>query len=268
MAKGMLWQEMTVVEVRRAAEEGWVVLLPVGCIEQHGYHLPTGTDFFVAQEVARRTAELVRCVVAVAIPYSFSGGELPGTVDVDPAVLSQYVLEVVKSFYKQGFRAVILVLGHGGSENLAVLEQEVKVFFRRNPHLSDRVLLLTRTWELGEGGPGYIRDGDFHAAFGETSLMLHIAPHLVRSDRIVRDKPELAELLARDPDAYQQETRLTDSPFEVPHISQRGDMEVGVMGDPAGASAKVGKEMIEAAAQGLAGIVRPIESALRQAGER
>ncbi len=263
MTEARLWTEMTVVEVGRAAKEGWVVLLPVGCVEQHGYHLPTGTDFFVAQEVARRTAKLTRCVVAAGVPYSFSGGELPGTVDVDPAVVSQYVLEVVRSFYKQGFRAVVLVLGHGGSENVAVLEQEVKVFFRRNPHFMDRVLLFVRTWELGREGPGYVRDGDYHAAFGETSLMLHIAPHLVRTERIVRDKPELAELLAKDPDAYQQETRLTDSPFEVPHISQRSDIEVGVMGDPAGASAQVGKQMVEAAAQGLAGIVRQIESALR-----
>ena len=178
------------------------------------------------------------------------------------------MLEVVRSFYKQGFRAVVLVLGHGGSENVAVLEQEVRVFFRRNPQFDDRVLLLVRTWELGQEGPGYVREGDFHAAFGETSLMLHIAPHLVRTDRIVRDKPEVAELLARDPDAYQQETRLTDSPFEVPHISQRSDIEVGVMGDPAGASAEAGKEMVEAAAQGLAGMVRQVESALRPGKQR
>src|SRR5208283_5147855 len=55
----VLWNRMTAPELRRAADDGAIVLLPVASTEQHGPHLATGVDALLGGEICRRTAELV-----------------------------------------------------------------------------------------------------------------------------------------------------------------------------------------------------------------
>jgi len=69
-----LMESMTVEEVREALVHTRAAILPVGGVEQHGYHLPLTTDVYNAYEIARRVAPLVGCLVAPPVTYSFSGG--------------------------------------------------------------------------------------------------------------------------------------------------------------------------------------------------
>ena len=65
----VLWNRLTAAELRALAARDAVVLLPIGATEQHGPHLPTGVDDFLAAEVCRRAAVLAADLVASEATY-------------------------------------------------------------------------------------------------------------------------------------------------------------------------------------------------------
>ena len=71
--------KMTVDELKEVMKQIKTVIIPVGVVEQHGYHLPLSTDIHNATEVPQRAGDSLEAVVAPTIPYCYSGGELTGT---------------------------------------------------------------------------------------------------------------------------------------------------------------------------------------------
>lgn len=208
-------QTWTEVAARRP-----LLLLPLGSCEQHGPHLPLDTDtriaIAVADDAARRRPDLV---VAPAVAYGASGEHagFAGTLSMGLAALEHVVVELVRS--ADHFGGVVLVNGHGGNARavggaVRTLQSEGRAVLAWFPRV-----------------PG----GDAHAGRTETSLMLAIAPELVRLDRAERGcTTPLAALL--------------------PALESGGVRTVsanGVLGDPAGASAADGLALLEALATAL-----------------
>ncbi|WP_041939774.1 MULTISPECIES: mycofactocin biosynthesis peptidyl-dipeptidase MftE [Frankia] len=199
-----------------------LLVLPLGSTEQHGPHLPLDTDTRIASAVAHGLAQrLEPLLVGAALPYGASGEHagFPGTVSLGTQVLERVVVELVRSVDDTA-RAVVLVNGHGG--NIAALRSARRILAGegRPVFLWAPVAALAAT----VGVPA--ADRDLHAGRGETSLLLHLAPDLVRLDLAVAGpSPSLAELLARGVAAL--------SPS-------------GVLGDPAGASAAEGARLLDA----------------------
>ena len=135
MAGARMMETMTVQEVRQGLHETQTALPPIGVTEQHGYHLPLHTDCYSAIEIARRAADRTGCFVAPCLTYSFSGGGLPGTVEITPQLTSLVIKEILESLARHGLRNLILVLGHGGSENEQLTRYAADLFLRYNPHL-------------------------------------------------------------------------------------------------------------------------------------
>jgi creatinine amidohydrolase len=198
-----------------------IVAFPVGSLEQHGPHLPLDTDTRIAvalvEELARRRPDVA---VAPALAYGASGehAEFPGTLLIDHHVLAGLVVELVRSA-RTAFGGVVFVSAHGGNaEGLALAEGRCR-------DDGDEVLF----WRAhGEGG-------DAHAGRTETSLMLAIDPDLVRL--------HLAAAGCTDP-------------IEVimPRLRAEGVRPIssnGVLGDPEGASAKEGHELLSRLAEDL-----------------
>jgi creatinine amidohydrolase/Fe(II)-dependent formamide hydrolase-like protein len=102
-------------------------------------------------------------------------------------------------------------------------------------------------------------DGDWHAGRAETSLMLYWAPKLVHLDRIAYDDELLLEMMRNDPDAYQDIQKVVDSPQVGPHIRQRSDIQVGVMGYPEEASAHLGEEIATKSVREIVEVIKDIE---------
>ncbi|MDN3449608.1 creatininase family protein [Planococcus sp. APC 3906] len=100
------------------------VLLPIGMIEAHGPHCALGTDVLIPREFVRRLEEEAgdRILMAPEVAYGHSWGLAPfvGTIDVPGEVFGNYVLEICKGFYQNGFSNIILFNGHGG--NIASLD--------------------------------------------------------------------------------------------------------------------------------------------------
>lgn len=195
-----------------------LVLVPVGSTEQHGPHLPLSTDTVIAQAVAERTADALPAgppLVAPAIAYGASGehADFPGTISMGHDALRIVITETVRSLALWAGR-VVFVNGHGG--NTVALDAAVG-------------RLRAEGHDVAWTGCG-VPYGDAHAGFTETSVMLHLAPDLVvRSDAVTGNTRPLAELM----------------PELVAH-GVRAVSPSGVLGDPAGASAEEGREIVRA----------------------
>jgi creatinine amidohydrolase len=245
-------ERLTVRQVREYLAGRRDILLPVGSNEQHGYHLPLCTDTLIARELSRRVSERTGTLVAPAISFTFSGGGLPGTINVSPAVMSLLVQDVLGSLALQGFRQFYLLLAHGGSENLTALGDALKVLLRTNPLFDQALVALFPVWKFDQRGIGWrkaLAEGDWHAGWLETSLMLELAPELVRMGELELDPPQLLELQIAHPDNYQRAEKIVEDPLVVPRLTQRPDIRVGVMGHPERATGEQGAAIAEAMVQ-------------------
>lgn len=261
MAKAMIWEKMTVREIREALKSTQTVLIPIGVTEQHGYHLAVNTDMHNAWQIATRAAEETGCFVAPLLPYTFSGGELPGTINIDYHLVALLISDILRALAANGLRNLILVLGHGGSENARATREAAELFLRQHPAYADRRVALYNFCELSKFVAQGFAEGDFHAGYVETSLMLYWAPEDVRLNEIALDSPELVQMMREDPDNYQLIEYPLDHPGVVPRISQRPEIQVGVMGDPSRASAEFGAEVCADAVSGLVELIRAMEGA-------
>jgi mycofactocin precursor peptide peptidase len=202
-----------------------VLAVPLGSLEQHGPHLPLDTDTRIAVAVASGAASRVPSLaVAPPVAYGASGehADFPGTLLLGQEVLASLLVELVRSA-RASFAGVVLVNAHGG--NVAAL----CAVSERCAAEGDDVVV----WRAVSPG------GDAHAGRTETSLMLAIDPRAVR--------PELAA-----PGCTEPLERL------LPRLRTEGVRPVsssGVLGDPTGASAEEGREMLDHLVAGLAAAV-------------
>lgn len=177
------------------------VLLPVGALEQHGPHLPLGTDALLSTAVAADAACRVGGLVAPALSYGYKsqpkcggGNHFCGTTSVDAATLIGSVRDAVREFARHGVKRLVLVNGH--YENQWFLIEGIDLGLRDlGPGAAMEVVRL-EYWDFmteptlakvfPDGFPGFALE---HAAVIETSLMLHYHPSLVRVDLIPDEPP-------------------------------------------------------------------------------
>lgn len=233
--------------------------MPLGITEQHGYHLPLSTDVHNAWQVAVRVSERTGAVVAPALPYAYSGGTLPGTINVSPQVTGLMVAEIVESLAEQGFRNVVVVLGHAGSENLRAMRDQVTMLMRRFGHAPELAVALAPVWEFSKRWMKGFREKDYHAGEIETSLMMYWAGEMVRMERMRQDEKKVAASLREDPDNYQKVVRAVEDRHVAPRVTQREEIEVGVMGFPERASVQTGRKVCQECVEGIVGLVKRME---------
>ena len=257
-----IMEEMTVEEFADAQKKVKTVIIPVGCVEQHGYHLPLSVDLINAGELPRRAGDRLKAVVAPTVPYSFSGGELPGTVNVSPQVFALYLSDICTEFARMGFKNIVVMLGHGGTDNTFAAKSSLEILLRRHPHLRDvtfsvvEVFYLSPTWmELFTTGA----ERDFHAGTAETSLLMYWKPEIVR-DKIVMDEPDIAKMMRTDQDWFEKREKLVDNDFIIPVVSQRAEIKVGVMGFPDKASPELGEKICGEVVEGLVKFIDELEN--------
>ena len=122
----LLLNEITRNEARAIAERALVVL-PTGATEQHGPHLPIGTDCMLDQAVARGAAERVRSRLPILVAPTLAFGSSPhhipfgGTMSVGTETYYRLLCDLLESLVAGGFRRVFIVNGHGGNSELVQL---------------------------------------------------------------------------------------------------------------------------------------------------
>ena len=244
--------DMSMDDVREYLKSNQTIIFPYGVVEQHGCHLPLSTDIHNAEMISEIIAQELNCMIAPTLNYCFSGGMLPGTINIKPNHFSEVVVDIIESLTVQGFRNVIIVPGHGGSESLENLRESLRIAKWMNPYLHKTNIFLISFEEYSPlAYEAVFNDHDFHSGKLETSMMLAYRPDLVHMEKIAMDPPEVAERLRQDPDSYQEKIYRTKMAEEIPTTSQRSDVTVGVMGHPQDADAKFGQDVLDEVCKNL-----------------
>jgi creatinine amidohydrolase len=242
MAEYLRLAEMTVEDVIKYLKVNKTIILPYGLSEQHGYHLPLNTDILNAEILGAKLAGKLGCIVAPTLNYCFSGGMLPGTINVKPNTFSQMVCDIIESLSVQGFENIIIVPGHGGSESLIHLKESLRIAKWLNPLWRKTSIFLIQLWNYSPTWLAAFKSQDYHAGEIETSLIMHWRPEVVRK-KIVMDQKAVAEQLRGDPDSYQKRTRYSSNNEEIIMTVQDPKVKIGVMGFPERANAKLGAKV-------------------------
>jgi creatinine amidohydrolase len=223
-------------EIGEAAAAGAVAVLPVGATEQHGAHLPTGTDTLLAAHVAETAAEETGDLVLPPLAYGCSLGHTdhwPGTLSLHPTTMTAAVVELGRWVHASGFSKLVIVNGH--ATNGPPCQSAILQLRHELPDLRARfVSIFDLTPAIAER---YTEDApDFHANEAETSMLLHLAEAQVRLERAV-DEPD----------------RTVDRvlSYPMPAVTRSG-----VVGTPSTASAERGAELVEQLVGSLAALLK------------
>ena len=170
-----LWEDLNMPEFERLRGRTQTVILPVGSLEEHGPHLPLGTDTFHALEVARRLARERPVAVAPPLFYGVcrSTREHPGTVSLRGDTLRALVLDLGREFYRQGFRNLVIISGHAGGIHMAALLEAGETLLAELAEIRVAVVnVLDLLREVLAQNPHLVRTkGDAHAGEVETAIM-------------------------------------------------------------------------------------------------
>ena len=254
--------EMTSGEVAAAASAGAVALWAFGVIEQHGPHLPTGTDVYLPSFRLRRIRILLHAqgVPSVIVPPYYWGvnivsGAFPASPAVRPAVMIELMADVFASLAFNGFRHVFCVSGHGDAEHNRTIhagivrgtaDGRIGGSFLAEAALAKRLGFSATDphFTLFEHGRNAAPGGfaDVHAGEWETSEMLALYPELVRQDVV----PTLRSTDFTPDDLAE---------WRLGHEHSMRKAPDGYVGNPSAASAERGAASIEAGAQAAAAAI-------------
>lgn len=232
------WEDLNMPGFEELRGQTQTVIVPVGSLEEHGPHLPLGTDTFHAIEVARRVALIKQVVIAPPLFYGLcrSTREHPGTVSLSGNTLRALLLDLGREFYRQGLKSLVFISGHGGGTHMAALMEAGELLLEELPEARVAVVnLLDLLREVLTDRPDLVKTkGDSHAGEVETALMLAAYPHLVKGTAPAEWPRFPKYVLVRDKRRY---------------------WEGGVWGDPGPATAAQGEAIMQAEAQLLAQVI-------------
>jgi creatinine amidohydrolase len=243
--------ELTFLEISKVLRESSVLCLPIGSIEQHGPHLPLNTDVVLAERLARRIIsrwgealdlwQLPTISISLAREHEWAAGTMSLSVQTMTALVRDMGREIARALPA---RNLAVINGHGGNRGiLEALAHDLRADFGLN------VCIL----HLGALADDNVNAAipEIHGGKNETSMMLAIAPDLVRRDLIALLKnPGDAELI-----------RSTVLPLGVTWPWRSSDnrlADMGVIGDAQAASAEIGQYCIDRIVEKAGGVLKQL----------
>jgi creatinine amidohydrolase len=237
-----LLNEMTWPQASKAFSRSGIFFIPVGSTEQHGLHLPLGTDYFQAVEVARRIAVRCKGIVLPGIPFGYSENHMKfkGTITIPGSLLKDVIKAVCQSVFRHGGRRIVLLNSHGGNiPALSLVAQEL------NGESSQRKVINLFWLQLADQDEEMARfiDQEFgtHADEVETSVMLVFHERLVHMEK---SKKEIPPAFLNKKDRGHLRTLLSQGVLRLQELTK-----TGVLGDPTRATKEKGEAILELVAK-------------------
>ncbi|MGA2460803.1 MAG: creatininase [Candidatus Bathyarchaeia archaeon] len=229
---------MSWADFQRAVNQNRLVILPIGSLEQHGPHLPLGTDTITVRGLADRVAKRTRGIVVPEISYGFkpqpgssAGNNFPGTCSLDGSTLTMLVRDVVRELVRHKVRRILILDGH--YENALFINEGVDLALK-DLCMPKRVKVVIARWfelipasffmkHFGKDFEGMMYE---HASKVETSVMMALNQRSVQKNRMKNDRPIRRE----------NYTVLPESSEFIP--------KSGVLSSVFPSSAKIGEELV------------------------
>ena len=173
----MLLENLSYTEVETYLKSKDVILVPIGSVEQHSAYGLIGTDFIVAEAIARIAGERLDILVAPTVSYAVSPHHMAfkGTITLSPSTMIKVAEDIVKSLVIHGFRRVLFINGHGG--NIVPLQTAFQQL--KNQNISGYFDVIS--WYADSEVKRYCKQvfGDnegLHATPSEVSITKHLRP--------------------------------------------------------------------------------------------
>ena len=240
-----LIEEMNALEVRKIINEKTVAILVFGACENHGDHMPFGSDFIFPAEIAKRVATNISNVIVLpAIPYGVSlhHDRFQMTMSLNPETMVGIISDVLSSLDQNKIRRVLIINGHDG--NIGPIEIAARIMKNKN---SEMIIACMESWWVLVG---QIRKDLFevwsglgHGGEAETSAVLAVRQDLVKLESAPKDViPNLPENIR----IFWKFDELTST---------------GATGSPQKASIKKGNEILRLLEDVLVSFIKEMESA-------
>ena len=244
---GKLLQYMTWQEAKEYFKKVKFAIIPVGSTEQHGPHLPLGTDYLIAEHLSKKVAEKVDVVVTPPIPVGFAHyhTSFEGTLYVEPEVLASYYKGITDSLELYGVTHFLFINGHAGNmESMKAACRHLRIHGKTGASFNwfYNAGKLNKDWAL-------IAHGDII----ETSVMMAIAPDSVHLDRakVPVNKKLTDKLQTNGGPPVQFGPAIVDFYLMMKDITDSGDMfeydhypNADFSTDPSKATAELGEKVI------------------------
>ena len=243
--------ELTFQDISKCLGARSILCLPIGSIEQHGPHLPLNTDVVLAEEFTRRIIarwatsldlwQLPTLTISLAREHEWAAGTLSLSIQGITAVMRDLGREIARALPT---RNLAIINGHGGNRGiLEALMQDLRADFGLNV-----CVLHPAVWAEMDAKAAV---PEIHGGKNETSMMLAIAPHLVRSDRIAQLKnPPRGEVVRKT---------ILDPAVSWPWTTDdKRIADMGVIGDAQAASAEFGQRLLDRVTEMAGGVLQQL----------
>lgn len=252
----MRWNEMTAQEIVEAREKcGGVCIIPMGCIERHGNHLPTGIDYMKVWHFADLAAQVEPVMV---FPGWYLGSLsdctfAPGSIAFPLELCINCLESLCSEIARNGYKKILLLNSHGG--NAQMIDYFLQTFCEKDrdymvysPYHSFHV--GKRTVEACRKVAGETGATNGHAGAYETAVALHLFPHCVKLEKMLPREQSVSD---------QRSQEMLNAGLKVPawwfsaHPHHYGGFGGGV-------TAENGKEICDAIVQDIVDYIRAIKA--------
>jgi creatinine amidohydrolase len=249
------WTDIHWPDFRQAAAARWIAVMPLAATEQHGPHLPLGTDVMIANAYLAKVRErLAETLPATFLPLESVGISTehiayPGTLTLSADTALQKWTALGESVAHAGLRKLVMVTSHGGnSAAMTLVAQELRA--------RHGLLAVTTGWTRLSApeqcfAPEEVRHG-IHGGAVETSIMLARYPQLVRKDRMADFRSAAIGL--------EQDNRHLSAQRPAPLAWQAEDLHrSGAIGDATLATAEKGEQLLERGARAFCELLADVD---------
>ena len=177
----MILGQATMTEFKKHLKKTKTIIFPFGTVEEHGRHLPLNTDTLIANEILKRVVKKRKVFLAPPLYYGVctTTRKHPGTITIAPETLRMLTSDIMKNAYEKGLRNFILVSGHAGGIHMSALKEVTETLIEE---LKGIRIAVISPYEFLFSELSSLTDtpNDSHAGELETSLVLSLAPELVK----------------------------------------------------------------------------------------
>jgi creatinine amidohydrolase len=250
------WTEIRWPEIGAASPSRWIAVLPLAATEQHGPHLPVGTDVMIAKAYLERVRELLpKKLPATFLPLQPVGIstehiDFPGTLTLPTDVALKSWTALGASVARSGVRKLVMVTSHGGnSAAMTLVAQDLRAHHR--------MLVVTTSWSRLSAAEKLfsteeVRHG-IHGGAVETSIMLARYPHAVSRHAMADFHPASV--------AIEKDHRWLSTQRPAPFAWQAQDLHAsGAIGDATKASAEKGERLIDHGARAFCELLEDVNN--------